>query len=502
MVTHSQQGAQQGGRLSTGIAGLDVILDGGLLRGRFYLLLGAPGTGKTVLANQLCFAQLASGGRAVYITLLAEGHSQMFRNLDTLTFFDRTAIGNTIHYFSGQSALQDKGLSGLLVLLRQVILQHKPSILVLDTLITAEAMIGSDTDFRHFISALSMVAEIENCTILALSAPTPDTLVHPKMMVDGIIELVFSAAGRRTLREIEVLKFRASGYLEGRHSLYITPMGMQVYPRTEAHMGTSAEVLPEQRTTLAFNIEQLDKMLHGGVLSASTTMLLGVPGSGKTFLGLSFLAAAAQRNEAGLYFGFYETPQRLIEKGDNIGLNLSQHVTEGTIEVQWCPPVEGRLDVLADRLLGAVQARQVRCLFIDGITGFQQAADYPDRLPHFFSALMNELRARGVTTVFSVEMSNLFGPDVKIPIQGTSILADNIFFLRYVELQSQLYRLVSILKVRERAYETAIREFRITEQGLQVAATFDSAQAILTGIAHPLSSPSENKSSAEGNPPQ
>jgi circadian clock protein KaiC len=88
--------------------------------------------------------------------------------------------------------------------------------------------------------------------------------------------------------------------------------------------------------------------------------------------------------------------------------------------------------------------------------------------------------------LFSVEMRQLFGPIIEFPVEGISIIADNIIFLRYVELHSQLYRLISILKLRDGDYDTAIREFRITPAGIQVAETFASAQAILTGVATPL----------------
>jgi len=122
-------------------------------------------------------------------------------------------------------------------------------------------------------------------------------------------------------------------------------------------------------------------------------------------------------------------------------------------------------------------------VFLDGIQGKQSMTAYPERLNRFLTALSNELRIRQVTAVYTIEIRDLLSPTVVVPIDGLSALADNLILLRQVELHSQLYRLISILKVRSSDYDTAIREFHITGQGIDVAATFESADAILTGIA-------------------
>ena len=151
------------------------------------------------------------------------------------------------------------------------------------------------------------------------------------------------------------------------------------------------------------------------------------------------------------------------------------------------------LRATAERLLAAVRKRKAQRLFIDSLAGFQRAIDYAERFESFFMALTNELRATGVTTVFSVELRNLFGPSVDLPYENTAVTADNIIFLRYVELRSQLHRLISILKMRDSDYDGAIREFKITGNGIEVAATFKSAQAVLTGLAQPV--PAKNSAS-------
>jgi circadian clock protein KaiC len=121
--------------------------------------------------------------------------------------------------------------------------------------------------------------------------------------------------------------------------------------------------------------------------------------------------------------------------------------------------------------------------------GFRHHAEYPERTRTVFSALADELTRLGVTTLFTLETRDLLGSAIEVPIDGVSALADNIVLLRHVELRSQLYRLLSIVKVRDRSYDGAIREFRITDRGVVVADTFDSAEQILTGTARIVAEP-------------
>jgi circadian clock protein KaiC len=280
-----------------------------------------------------------------------------------------------------------------------------------------------------------------------------------------------------------VQKYASSSFIPGRHTYELTKYGFCVYPRTETVYGKVKYTAPAQRTRMPFGIAQLDAMSQGGVFSGSNTLLYGVSGTGKTTLGVQFLVTGAEREEPGLLFGFYETPERLIEKAAGIGVDLKGQIERGLIEILWQPPQENNIDVLAKQLIEAVQQRKVCRLFIDGFDSFRQAVDVPERLNRFFGALTHELRTLDVTTMFSIDMEHLVGPTITVPPEGIASHADNILLLRYVELHSQLYRLISILKMRESNHENTIREFKITQQGIEVAATFASAQAILTGVA-------------------
>ena len=223
-------------------------------------------------------------------------------------------------------------------------------------------------------------------------------------------------------------------------------------------------------------------MLGGGIPRGTATLVLGFSGAGKTSLGLHFLSQSSAE-DPGLFFGFYETPLRLRVKAAGIGIALDGLVEQGYLEILWHPPTEDILDALGNRLVEAVRRRRVKRLVIDGLLGFQEiAADRPHRIGRFLTALANELRVLDVTTFYTAETPNLIGGVIEGPAIGLSTLAENLILLRYVEIRSQLRRLISVVKMRDSDFDSSLREFRITAAGIELANTFDSAEAILSGF--------------------
>lgn len=467
-------------RFTTGIDGLDTILRGGLLTGGVYIIMGPPGAGKTILANQVCFHHATSGGRAVYITLLAEAHSAMVHHMKSLSFFDMDRLSNGVAYYSGYSALDEDGLTGLLELMQNVLREERPTMLVFDGMATIESMAPSDLDFKRFIHQIQLLCASHSCTCFLLTHLADGGHPHPEhTMVDGIVELQDRMIGVRPVREIRVRKLRGSDHIRGRHIFEITNRGVVVHPRTEA-VYCQPHLDPfEPGVRIRFGIEALDEMLGGGLHLGTTTMVIGNVGSGKTLLGLHFLAAGAENNEPGLHFGLSEPPSEIIAKANMAGLDFSGHVHAGRVRVIWQPPFESFLDKITEQLLKEVEERGIRRLFIDGLQGLKQLAIQPERLPTFFSALANELRARHVTTLFSTETRSIAFREPAILPDEVASIAGTTIYLRQIEIRSQNYRLISVAKMRHGTYDPNIHEFTIGSDGIKVASTNDSAERIL-----------------------
>lgn len=472
-------------RVESGIPRLDYILKGGFLRGGTYNILGPPGSGKTILGNQFCFNHVArTGGRCVYMSLLVESYAKMLRHLASLEFFRDDVIPERINYVSGYAALKAEGPAGLLNLIRGTLAERQASLFVIDGMESLREFTEGEQQVKEFVHELQAFTSMIGCTTLLMCFLDPTYTFTENAVVDGVVELSDTLVGPRAVRELTVHKFRGGDYLRGKHEVEINEKGIVIHPRTEIQFDKPAGQATEHRERMAFGVPEFDKMLWGGLPSGSTTAILGSPGAGKTMMGISFLVEGARLGHKGIYFGFYEPPPRLIEKAAQVGIPLQKYVDEGLIDIHWQPPLEHMLDALAEQLLETIREdeRERRRLFIDGIEGFRAASVYPDRMPRFLSAFCNQLRTYDVTTVVSEELG-LFRPDIDMPNPELANVVETVVLLRYVELRSQLYRLVSIMKMRESRYDTSIRELKINDDGLEVAASFESAEAILTGYA-------------------
>ena len=472
-------------RVPTGVPGLDTLLGGGLVAGGVYLIMGRPGVGKTTLGNQACFTHTAAGGKAVYVTLLAETHARMLRNLTGMAFFNADAIGKQIAYVGAYLVLRERRLPGLLALLRRVLADEKPSLLVLDGLTTAHALGEPEAALKEFVAELQVLSDMSRCTTLVLANMNAQNAAGAEhSMVDGLLELTLERTAQRTVREIEVLKFRGGDHFLGRHEMEISNAGLIVRPRTEMLLAYRTEVgQATHYRRVSTGIDHLDAMLGGGLLASSATMLLGFSGSGKTLLSLHFLDEGAKKQEPGLYFGFYEPPERLIETAQHIGMSSFRANDEsGMIRILWQPALRYSLDALAERILEDVRKRQVKRVVIDGIDGFRQGAAFPERTIRFVTALTNELRALDTTVLITEETQKIFGPEVEVRVQGLSALVDNIILLEYMDVGSELKRLLSVIKQRGSGHEANVRELCITDKGVELSSDAKSASDILEGL--------------------
>ena len=467
-------------RIATGVPGLDTVLRGGFLRGGIFIVQGSPGAGKTILGNQICFHHAAKGGRALYVTFLAENHARMLLHIGQLGFFEEAIIPDHLYYISAFRVLEQEGLAAVLNLLRREVQARAASLLVLDGLSVIEETAGSGHEFKKFIHELQAQAAIADCAMLLLTGVSQISAEHT--LVDGVIELQTKLYGRHAERVLQVHKLRGSGYLRGEHSFRITDEGIVVYPRTEALLAHPS--IPDKVTgpPVSTGVAQLDRIMGGGFPQHSTALLVGPPGVGKTTLGLHFLSECNQDNP-GLLFGFYETPAAICDKAKVLGLPLERLIAEGHVDVVWQPTTEGLLDETCDRLVAALERRGVRRLFIDGIQGFERLAPEAERLSHIFSAFSSEFRGRGISTLFTAE-ADLIGPVLGLPfsglsLRGVSCIAEIILVMRYVELRSQLHRMISVVKVRDAEIDCALHRFSISGNGIVIEPDSTAAEEIL-----------------------
>ena len=472
-------------RLTTGIEGLDRVLNGGFFKGGVYLIQGAPGTGKTTIANQVCFHRAAHGGRALYVTLLTEYHSRMVQYLGHMSFFDETKLPDQVSYISGFNVMRSDGLTALLTLIRREILARRVAVLVIDGLIAAQRIALDEQPFNEFVHELQGVAIAADCTILMIASTDRNSVATPEhTIVDGILELSDQTSGWAAERSLQVTKIRGSSFLRGRHSYQITDDGVRVCPRTEELYRRPLEADDVSTVRVTSGIPQLDTMLHGGLPQGSTTILVGPSGVGKTTFGLQYLSASSA-DHPGLMLGFYEMPSRLRLKAAQVCGALIPLFDSGAVEMLWQPPGKDSLDAYAARVIAAVKSRGVRRLFLDGLGALQKTPAAQQRIQHFLPALTNELRSLGVTTVYSFEAGNIVGTSTPVSFGDMSVVAENLVSLRYVEQGARLHRLISVMKVRDSDFDPTLHEFVLTASGPVVIISSQSAERIMHASAPP-----------------
>ncbi|WP_412462050.1 ATPase domain-containing protein [Pseudomonas sp. SC11] len=469
-------------RLATGIDGLDALLMGGLVAGASYIVQGPPGAGKTILANQVATGHVAQGGRVLVATLLSESHERLFQYLSTLEFFDASLVGDQILFLSAFDTLQEEGLEAVVRLLRQEIVRQRASLLIVDGLLNARSRAETSLDTKKFVAQLQGHAAFAGCTVLLLTSARLEEGSPEHTMVDGVIELGEQLDGSRAVRHVQLRKTRGSGALSGRHECRISQAGLQVYPRLEALYSHPSDLGSATLKLVTTGVNTLDEMLGGGLAEGSVSLVMGPSGVGKSSLGLAFLAAATPEAPA-LHFGFYETPARLRLKAGSLGYDFVEMERRGALLLSWQPTTEGLLDEVGARLLTQVRASGARRVVIDSLGAFGRLASDPNRLNGFFRALTAELRAQGVSVLLTWEMRDLFGSEITAPAPDLSSIVDNLLLMRFVELDSQLRRVLSILKVRDSHYDPSLHELTIGPTGITLRNAFVGTQGVLSGTA-------------------
>lgn len=464
-------------RVTSGIPNMDTILEGGFVKGGVYLLLGPPGAGKTIFANQICFHQASSQkGNIVYVTLLAESHGRMMENLSSLKYFRDEKVAKSVHYMGGYHVLEKEGLKGFLRLIAGIVKEKNASILMIDGMSTIGELEQNAISFRKFAHELNSYLSASGCTAFLLSSMEGHLSKPEHTMVDGILSFHYENVESRIERYIEVRKFRGSSHFHGKHFYRIDESGIEVFPRLESIKNTYRPSTQGQKRTTT-GIKTLDEMMNGGVCYNSLTTVVGSAGTGKTSLSLQFLAAGAKQGDKGIYFGFYETPEELLEKSDALGINLRSCVKKKQVEIIWQPPLELHLDELAVHLLRAIERTGSKRVVIDGMDGLKYSVSDPDRLKKFMPALMLMLKRVGVTTLLIEEVST-FGQYEGRQVSELSSVNENVILLHHEDINDDIASAITILKMRNSAFDKGTRKFVLSDKGMTIEGKLKSPEAM------------------------
>ena len=464
----------------TGVPGLDTVLGGGLPTGDLVFIIGTHGSGKTILALQMAFARVRSGGKALLLTAFSESHDKLIAHLSSLDFFDASMVGQQVQFLSILSMLEAEVEETTRNLVRTV-RQQGIEMVIIDGFRGIRSVLSSELAIRQFLQLLgTQLVYLGATLVITIEMDVDDSELYPEITTgDTIIALRRELMGRQHRRLIEIQKVRGQAPLSGTHRYTIDHAGLSVYPRLES---LDVEPLPPvEAGRAAFDLPGLDRMLDGGLTRSTATLLGGTPGTGKTLLGLHYILAGVAAGEAGLFVTLGESEEQLVDKVASFSLDLRASIASGLLRIVRRPPVELDVDELADTIRQDLLQRPVRRLVFDGLAPLQYALDKEQRTQDYFAAMIELLRLRQVTSLFVDEMAKLDGEAADSTNTPFFHLSTNMLLLRQVEFRSRMYRTISIVKARFSDFDRTIREFVIGTRGIEVGEPLADAEGQLTG---------------------
>ncbi|RYZ12270.1 MAG: circadian clock protein KaiC [Comamonadaceae bacterium] len=472
-------------RATTGVAGLDDVLGGGLPTRHVYLVEGTPGAGKTTLGLQFLQAGRALGERGLYVTLsetaselrqVAASHGWTLDGIDVFELVSEEGLGPDAEQSILYPSEVELGETTRAVMAE--VERLSPSRLVFDSLSEMRLLAQDPLRYRRQILALKHFFSARNCTVLMLDGMTShgsDLQLHS--IAHGVIALEQSVGDYGPVhRHLRVVKIRGVRYRGGEHDVLLDTGGIHVYPRLIAaeHRGEFVS------TSVSTGTAELDQILGGGLSRGSNTLLIGPSGVGKTTTAMSAVLAALERGEHARYYLFDEGKGTLLFRCQALGLDVQKYLDNGQLELHALDPAEVSPGQFSNMVRMAVEQGGATMIVIDSLNAYLQSMPGAKFLMLKMHELLSYLNQQGVVTLLVLGQHGLVG-EVRSDVD-LSYLSDAIVLYRFFEAQGALRKAVSVVKSRTNNHELSIREFRLGPAGVEVGPSISDFEGVLTGI--------------------
>ncbi len=466
----------------TGIKGLDLVLNGGFNHPSTTLVAGTAGAGKTTLAMQSLFNAAREGEVCLFISAISEPVAMMESFISSYSFFDYSLIEKKkIRLFNIEKDLFKAGTSALIEFIEEKIRMYKPSRIVIDPVTVIAESKEHEFEQRLFLFELITRMKSWNLLVLLTGEFTMESLKENPLsyLVDCILHISEEAIGDKSERYLSVIKMRGRSYIHGRHTYKLDSNGIAVFTRLIPEPDLRK---PVSMVRISTGVEGLDRMLKGGLFEDSIILFSGGPGTGKTIFGMHFIYEGASRGEQGLIISFEESPEKLIRNAKAFGWDFGQLEKKGMVKFLYFSPALFHADEHAMLIKDALKEYNIKRVFFDGIENLETALPDVIKRRDYIHSLVNYFSSQGITTLLTSEIPELFGT-IRLTHEAFSGSVDAIVLLRHVEVEGQMRKALSLLKSRGSDHDKEIREFEITDKGIEVKVALKGYENVLVGTA-------------------
>ena len=472
-------------RASTGIAGLDDVLGGGLPAAHLYLVEGDPGSGKTTLGLHFLRKGVQEGEHGLYVTLsetadelrtVAASHGWTLEGIELFELVSSEGLSPEAE----QSILHPSEIElgetvhGIIAAVDRL----KPRRVVFDSLSEMRLLAQNPLRYRRQVLALKKFFADMGCTVLLLddrtsreSEPQLHSVAHGVLCLEQAVDQY--GPERRRLR---IMKMRGIKFRGGDHDFVLDTGGLAVFPRLVA----AEHRVAQHPRTVSTGIAKLDALMGGGLACGSSHLFSGPSGVGKTTTAIACMLAALRRGEKAAYYLFDEGLATLVVRAKALGLAMEDYLATGQLQVIALDPAEVSPGEFAHMVRHAVEAEGAGMVAIDSLNAYLQAMPGSKHLMLQMHELLTYLNHRNVVTILILGQHGLLG-EMRADID-MSYLSDAILLFRFFEARGHLLKAVSMIKSRTNLHEQTIREFRMGADGIEVGQALTDFEGILSGV--------------------
>jgi circadian clock protein KaiC len=473
----------------TGIPGLDEITGGGLPKGRPTLITGGAGCGKTLLSMEFLIRGAKEFDEPGLFVSFEENERDLMQNvaslgfnLDHLITRKRVAIDVVRAERSEIEETGDYDLEGLFVRLGHAIDRIKAKRVVLDTIESLFAALPNQTILRAELRRLFRWLRDRGVTAIVTAERGDGMLTRhglEEYVSDCVILLDHRVVDQVSTRRLRVVKYRGSAHGTNEYPFLIDDTGFSVMPITSLNLNHDA---PTKR--MPTGIARLDAMLDGkGLFRGSSVLISGTPGSGKTSIAAHIVDAACARGERCLYFPFEESQQQILRNMNSIGLDLNRWVERGLLRYHAARPHLQGLEMHLAIMYRQIAAFQPAVVAVDPVTNLMDIGTAAETKA-MLTRLVDFLKAKGITAVFTSLTTETDNPE-KTEV-GISSLMDTWLLVRNLESSGERNRGLYVLKSRGMGHSNQIREFILTDHGVELRDVYTGPAGVLTGTARTI----------------